>query len=320
LKKILPITILLFAISSTVQSQSKVKLNILEVNRKASIHDFFKFTGNDIPIISGHRGGIAPGFPENSIEALENTLKYTPAFFEIDPRLTKDSVIVLLHDATMERTTTGKGKLSDYTWNQLKSIRLKDINGSITNYRIPKLEDVINWARGKTILNLDIKDVPPEMTANLIKKLHAEKFVMATVHKPEQATFYYQRIPNITFSAHVKTKSSFEDYDRSGFPWNQSIAYIGPSIKPGNKEMYELLHSKGTMCMISSAPTYDKLNTVEERAEAYQNVIKDGADVLETDIPIEAARSLTAFTEKKSDKKRFFKTKKFREYSPDDKN
>lgn len=311
---------LLCIASSTVKSQSGVKLNILKVNRKGAIHNFFKHTGNDIPIISGHRGGIIPGFPENSIEAFENTLKYTPAFFEIDPRLTKDSVIVLLHDANMERTTNGKGKLSDYTWEQLKDVRLKDVDGDITIYRIPKLEDVINWARGKTILNLDIKDVPPEMTAGLIKKLHAENFVMATVHNPEQAIYYLKRIPRITFSAHVKTKSSFENYDRAGFPWNQAIAYIGPDIKPGNKEMYTLLHSKGTMCMISSAPTYDKLKTLKERAEAYQNIIKDGADVLESDLPIEAAKSLIAFTGKKSDKRKFFKTKRFRKYLPNDKN
>lgn len=48
------------------------------------------------------------GYAENCIEGLENVLTQMPAFFEIDPRLTKDSVIVLMHDATLDRTTTGK--------------------------------------------------------------------------------------------------------------------------------------------------------------------------------------------------------------------
>lgn len=43
------------------------------------------------------------------------------------------------------------------------------------------------------------------------------------------------------------------------------------------------------MCMISSAPTYDKLPTVEERAEAYRAIIADGASILESDFPIEVA-------------------------------
>ena len=41
------------------------------------------------------------------------------------PRLTKDSVIVLMHDATLDRTTSGKGKLADFTWNELQQIRLQ---------------------------------------------------------------------------------------------------------------------------------------------------------------------------------------------------
>jgi len=79
------------------------------------LHEYFSYLGNDVPLISGHRGGTTKGFPENCIAAFENTLRYTPAFFEIDPRLTKDSVIVLMHDPTLERTTNGSGKVSDFT-------------------------------------------------------------------------------------------------------------------------------------------------------------------------------------------------------------
>lgn len=305
-----------FFLSSGLLLQAQVKLHTIQVKNPKATHRFFKYSGQQFPLISGHRGGSVPGFPENSIEALENTLKYTPVFFEIDPRLTKDSVIVLLHDATMERTTTGKGKLADYTWEELQNIRLKDIKGQITDFKIPKLEDVIIWARGKTILNLDIKDVPFEMTAALIRKLKAEAFVMVTVHNPEQAKFYYDRIPSITFSAHVKNKKAFEAYDQSGFPWGQGIAYIGSKIQPQNKQLYELLHAKGTPCMISAAPGFDKLGRVEDRKAAYLNVFQDGADILETDLPIEAGVAIAGLLPKKSAKRKFFKTKTVQNYLP----
>lgn len=48
----------------------------------AQLHSFFHYRQGNAPIISGHRGGTVPGFPENSIEAPENTLHYTPAIFE----------------------------------------------------------------------------------------------------------------------------------------------------------------------------------------------------------------------------------------------
>src|SRR5687768_53041 len=81
-------------------------LHSLNIRSSQDLHQFFRYTGQDIPLISGHRGGMTKGYPENCIATFENTLRYTPAFFEIDPRLTKDSVVVLMHDATLDRTTT----------------------------------------------------------------------------------------------------------------------------------------------------------------------------------------------------------------------
>ena len=183
-----------------IQSQ-EAQLNTLNFKTSTELKEFFKYKGDETIIMSGHRGGRVDGFSENSIEGLENVLKQMPAMFEIDPRLTKDSVIVLMHDATLDRTTNGSGKVSDYTWDELKKLRLKDHNGNITNSRIPTLEEMIEWSRGKTIINLDKKDVPMHMIAELIQKHHAEKHVMLTVHTGAQARFYYDRFPDIMMSA-----------------------------------------------------------------------------------------------------------------------
>jgi len=267
-------------------------LQAINVKNTKALYEFFKYKESDPIIISGHRGGMIEGFPENSIATFENTLKHTPAFYEIDPRLTKDSVIVLMHDATLERTTTGTGKVSDYTWEELKKFRLKDPQGNVTEFGIPTLAEVIEWARGKTILNLDKKDVPLEMTAAIIKKHQAEAFVMLTVHSPEEARFYLDKNPNSMFSAHILTPEMFDRYDKAGIPWTQVMAYIGPNIKPENQTMYALLHAKGVKCMISAASTYDKLPIRSERAEAYRKISLDGADVIESDLPIEVSEAL----------------------------
>ena len=93
-------------------------------NTDSSVRSYFGYKTNAAkPIISGHRGSHIADYPENAIETFDYVLKHTPAFFEIDPRLTKDSVIVLLHDATLDRTTTGKGKLADYTWEEVKKLQ-----------------------------------------------------------------------------------------------------------------------------------------------------------------------------------------------------
>ncbi len=111
------------------------KQHTLNLESPQAMKEFFRYKGKSTPIISGHRGGMIKGFPENSIETFENTLRNSPAFFEIDPRLTKDSVAVLMHDATLERTTTGTGKVSDYTYAELQKFRLKDPQGNPTAAR-----------------------------------------------------------------------------------------------------------------------------------------------------------------------------------------
>lgn len=300
------IIIALLVAGSHITGFAQDKLNVLKINTAKDLHAYFRFTGNDPMLIAGHRGGMVKGFPENSIATFENTLKHTPAFFEIDPRLTKDSVMVLMHDATLDRTTTGTGKLSDYTYEELKKFRLKDAEGNITNFPIPTLSEVIEWARGKTVLNLDHKDVPLAMTAALIKKHKADAFVMLTVHSAAEMQYYLSQNKNHTFSAFIRNMKEYEDYEKAGVPFTQMIAYIGPHVKPENKELYALLNKKGTMCMISAASSYDKLKTAEERKAAYLAIAKDGASILESDLPIEAAEAVKEYAQKKGAKQKFF--------------
>lgn len=281
----------LFALAFGACVNESTNLHRLDFKTPAELHRFFAYKEGST-VISGHRGTVEHGLAENSIEGMEAVLQHTPAFFEIDPRLTKDSVVVLMHDATLDRTTNGTGKVADYTWAELQEFRLKDRRGNITPYPIPTLDEAIEWARGKTVLNLDQKDVPVELSAEIIRRHDAYSFVMVTVHSPEQARFYLDENSDQMLSAHIKTPEVFEAYLAAGIPFNRMIAYIGPDVKPENQQMYGLLNARGVMCMISAAPTYDKLPSGEERADAYRAVFADGASILESDLPIEVAKAL----------------------------
>lgn len=303
------ILVAVFGCLQNVCAQSTI--HTLKIENAKQLQQYFKYTGNDMPLISGHRGGTTKGYPESCIATFENTLRHTPAFFETDPRLTKDSVIVLMHDETLDRTTTGKGKVSDYTWKELQKFRLKDPEGNITEYKIPLLKDVIKWSKGKTVLNLDYKDVPKEVTAKLLKNCN-NKVIMLTVHNPEDASFYLRDNPDRMFSAFVLTKKAYYDYEKAGIPWKNMIAYIGPRPTPENLKILNMLHAKGVMCMISAAPTYDKLKDASERTVAYKKIIRHGADIIESDLPIEAGEAIKEFIPQKSPKLKFWGIKKIK--------
>lgn len=262
------------------------KMNTIKVSNARQMREYFAYNSSRAIVVSGHRGGMSAGYPENCIESFEKTLTIIESFFEIDPRLTKDSVIVLMHDSSLDRTTTGKGKVADYTYEELQQLRLKDRDGNVTSYKIPTLEEAIKWSGGRTILNLDKKNVPLEMTATLIRKLKASN-VMLTVHSAKEALYYYEQNPEAMFSAFIRTMDEYRDYEKSGIPWSSFMAYVGPTMVDEHLELYKLLRSKGVMCMISTSPSHDKLALSGERKVGYEAEIAKRPDVIETDYPSE---------------------------------
>lgn len=291
-------------------------LNTKNVNGQAIIHtiqtkstkdliEFFKYTTNRFPLVSAHRGGARIGFPENCLATLENTLMFTPAMFEIDPRMTKDSVIILMHDHTLDRTTNGKGKVIDYTWAELQHLRLKDSQGNVTQYPIPLLEDVLKWSKGKTILVLDDKGVPYEMIARMLNKLDCFGNVLMTVRDASIAKKCYKLDERFMFEAYVFDLEDVAEYEAAKIPWSHVMAYIGPRDVPENRILYEEMNERGVKCMISGSRYIDK-EYVAGNKEAYKNIYHNGSDIIESDIPIEAAREILPFFPKKTDRARFF--------------
>ncbi|WP_394693274.1 glycerophosphodiester phosphodiesterase family protein [Hyphobacterium sp.] len=123
----------------------------------------------DATLVAVHRaGGFAPGIPENSLAGLRRSAELGAAFAEIDLRETADGHIVLMHDSTLDRTTTGSGEVSAMTLAELSEIRLLDAQGRRTRERIPTLEDAFTTAREAGIyLELDLKGIDPARAAQL---------------------------------------------------------------------------------------------------------------------------------------------------------
>jgi len=90
-------------------TSSSLGLHGIDPQSPQDLQELFRPTDLPLPIVSAHRGGSRQGFPENCIATFEDTLQHAFAILEIDPRYTQDGEIVVLHDSTLERTTTGDG-------------------------------------------------------------------------------------------------------------------------------------------------------------------------------------------------------------------
>lgn len=112
-----------------------------------------KFPHDKIMVVA-HRADWREA-PENSVMAVKKAIEKGVNMVEIDLALTKDSVLVLMHDNTIDRTTTGKGKPSDYTLEEIKKFHLRDGLGVPTQMQIPTLEEILDTTQGKIFINMD---------------------------------------------------------------------------------------------------------------------------------------------------------------------
>lgn len=143
MKKTILLLIVLLASSLAVCAQ-RSKTLVKELN---------DFKSKKVLVVS-HRGDWRNA-PENSLQAFKNCIDMGVDMIEIDLHKTKDGQLVLMHDNTINRTTDGKGKVSDYTLAELKKFHLRNGMGRVTFHQIPTLEEVLNLSKGKILINID---------------------------------------------------------------------------------------------------------------------------------------------------------------------
>lgn len=110
-------------------------------------------TGSDVLVIS-HRADWR-NYPENSLEGISSSMAMGVDMVELDVAKTKDNQLILMHDKTVNRTTTGKGLVSDFMLDSIKKLFLKNGAGVPTKYKIPTLEEALRLCKGKILVNLD---------------------------------------------------------------------------------------------------------------------------------------------------------------------
>ncbi len=106
-------------------------------------------------VVASHRGDWR-NYPENSIPAIESVIKMGVDIMELDLKMTKDSVLVLCHDRTIDRTTNGKGRVCDITYDSLMTFNLKRAHNVKTDsLKMPTLRQALECCKDRIVVNVD---------------------------------------------------------------------------------------------------------------------------------------------------------------------
>ena len=254
-------------------------------------YDFFRYqpgqpSKQGIAKISAHRGGgDLKGYPENCIESFAYLAKNLSVIIECDIDLTKDSVLVMMHDATLDRTTTGTGKLIDKTYAETRQYRLENNAGNVTNYQIPTLEDVLRWGKNRVTFTLDVKrNVSFAKVVDMIHKTGADDYAAVITYNAPDAALVHRLDPSLMISVTIRNRAEYDRLHDLGLPDNRMIAFVG--VKEPDAGLYQFLHGKGIACILGTLGNLDK-QAIAKGDQVYRTFAQNGADIMSTDRPLE---------------------------------
>ena len=286
-------------------SFAQQKEYLLQFKTTKELHRFLSYSKNAIPLVSAHRGGPVKGFPENCTATFANSIKYNPTIVETDIALSKDSVLVMMHDNTLDRTTTGTGKIENYIYQELQQLYLEDNDGNKTPYKIETLDEVLKWGKDKVVYNLDVKKgVPMQMIIDAVRRNKAEAYSVIITYNANQAAEVAKLAPDLMISVSARGKEDVVRMENLGVKADKMIAFVG--VSEPKPEVYEYLHSRKIACILGTMGNIDK-SAATNGDVLYYKLIENGANVLSSDRHIEAGIQLMMYADDKKLKSKHIK-------------
>lgn len=168
-------------------------------------------------LVISHRGDWR-NYPENSIPAIESIIRMGVDMMELDVKMTKDSVLVLSHDKTINRMTNGRGLVSDITYDSLMKFNMKRAHNVTTDsIKVPTLRQAFECCKDRILINVD----------------HAHNYYKEIVELAEEM--------GMTGQVLMKGKKSIDQVAADMAPYKNNLLYM-PIIDINKEKGQELFY------------------------------------------------------------------------------
>jgi glycerophosphoryl diester phosphodiesterase len=243
-------------------------------------------------VISVHRALLTSDQPENSVAAIEATGRAIPgAIVEFDVASTRDGALVLMHDRTLERTTTGEGRVADLTLAEVRAVRLETAGGAVTGAPPPTLREALDAAGGVGVIaSIDLKAAEGLTTAVLaravideVRAAGAEARVILITYSAEDARAVSALAPGMMISAGVDDLADLE-----GLSVPQILAWTGTAA--ARPVLWQALGEAGVEVQFGTlgrpGRRLDDQYAADGDLSEYRALVEQGAVVIGTDTPL----------------------------------
>ncbi len=219
--------------------------------------------------VIAHKGAFAesPVLPENSRAAFERARTTGVDWVEFDVHTTRDGVLVVIHDGTVDRVTCGTGAVSDIAFAELRALRLAD--GS----QIPTADETLEMLRTGAGAYLEIKNAIPEMVVDTLSR---QTMIGNTVIYGRYNELARLRELNVNLRLMMNRPPS--DYQT----FREVVGTIRPEVfgsswRDISREQVDRVHDVGARLWVNTLGT--------DQPDGWARIIDLGGDALETDHP-----------------------------------
>ncbi len=234
---------------------------------------------SDYVMVAAHRASHKM-YVENSIPAIRHAIEIGVDIIELDVKVTKDSVVVLNHDGKIDRTTNGTGDPEKYTWAELQQFRLEMPDGTLTNEKLATFEEALLLAKGKALIDIDIKTGNLKPVVDVIKKTGTQNHVFFFDNDYDALKEVLKMLPEAIL---MPRAYSYEMADSALRIFAPEVLHIDESFY--TPEVTKLIKQKDARIWINALNGADRQIKMGNGPVAIDNLLRFGANIIQTDEP-----------------------------------
>jgi glycerophosphoryl diester phosphodiesterase len=220
-----------------------------------------------LAVVAAHRGQPDPSAAENAMSSFRASLAAGVPFLEVDVATTRDGVLVLMHDDTLDRTTTGSGPVNERTWEDIRGLKLERPDRTVLDEGVPRFADVLDWGRrAGAHFELDVKKTTKwSDVIDAVRGTGMEQQVLVVTYTLEDARTVHGLDPRLMISVEMGNPADLEAARRL-LPADRMLGWTGLR-DPG----------AGTLAALRDAGIEPILGTLGRAGERLDDLyVKDG--------------------------------------------
>jgi glycerophosphoryl diester phosphodiesterase len=249
----------------------------------------------NLAVVAAHRGQPDPSAPENAMSSFEASLAAGVPFLEIDVASTRDGVLVLMHDDTLDRTTTGAGPVHLRTWDEITGLKLERPDGTVLDEGVPRFDEVLSWGRrAGASFELDVKKTTRwGDVVDAVRDAQMQDRVLVVTYSMADASTVHRLDSRLMISVTIDEPGDLRRAQRR-IPANRMLGWVGTSRPSGR--LLDSLRDAGIEPILGTlGRPGDRLDDVfiaDGDPSEYADLVRRGVVMIASDRAVEAQRAI----------------------------